>query len=230
MILALSAYYHPFHAVILDDKTDLIGFYRFRENKPDKNGFYKFPFTKFVDFLLSENFDLYEINSILILGKPLIYFENFLKECFISPGFRKVAFFGNGVSLFFNKIFRIKSDINRVLRHSPLYFFIPAADSCLSAAELMEIEDKSIFSNIKLESGTNLYLKKHEDAFNKNEVCVTLAIIGMCNLFFIASDNDRKKPVEFRSSLENLLNVSGLKWQKAIAKAWDENPFFKTID
>ena len=85
MILALSAYYHPFQAIILeDDKADLIKFYRFRENKPDKNGFYKFPFSEFVDFLLSEDFDLYKINSVLILGKPLIYFENFLKECFIG--------------------------------------------------------------------------------------------------------------------------------------------------
>ena len=131
MILVLGIYFQSFRAIILSGDGTILGVYRLSNSLLRKDGFYDFPIANVVDYFLKQDIEIKAIQQILIMGKPIIFFENFLKECLVPPRLNNVLRFGKGVGLFFDKIFRIKRDISKALRHEPQFSFLPYVEACL---------------------------------------------------------------------------------------------------
>ncbi len=142
MILAISAYSHPFRAILLEDNLSIHGIYYPSADKTNKADIYDFPFQSLIDKLLAENMDLTRIDTVLVLGKPLRFFENLILECLWPPSLKKVARFGRGVAHYFGKNFRIKRDIDATLRHKSAIFFIDTIHAHLSASSLFNLRKK----------------------------------------------------------------------------------------
>ena len=137
MTLILGIYFQSFRAALISSDGTILGIYRLSNSLRRNDGFYDFPIDDVVEYLLKQDIEIKAIQQVLIVGKPIIFFEKFLKECLIPPKFNNVVRFRQGVGLFFEKVLRIKRDINRALRHEPEFSFLPAVEACLRIPEFL---------------------------------------------------------------------------------------------
>ena len=137
MVLLMTAYYHPLRMVLINNDGNIDGFYCLAKNDKSANRFYEFPFGKVIDKFIAEDIDLSTIDEIVILGKPLVYFESFIERSLVPPGFQKAFCFAKGTSHYLKKILRIKRDIKEALRRTPRFLFFSTVEAYLKGAQVL---------------------------------------------------------------------------------------------
>jgi len=253
MILAISAYFHPLRIFILNEDGSIRAAYRSDKSNLGQDGFYDLDIKSIIDNFLLDGIKLDEITIVTILGKPIPYFERFIKNCFLKPGIKSAVKFGNGVPVFFQKIFRIRSALNAALRHVPSYYFYSTLEAYARAPSILNWDGDMLFWGINTESVHSILIRGKckeitflncfdditekyflEPAIEKEKImeqsrcnipfesgllvtnpisnrtfsienniyryydAPTLALVGMCDLFFTNLDRDQNKVEVFR--------------------------------
>ena len=159
MILAISPYFQPLRIFILNDDGSLRAAYRSAISNLRKEGFYDLDIKLIIEHFLMDDIKLEEIKTVAILGKPIPYFEEFLRGCLLKPGIKSARKFSKGVPFYFQKIFRIKRDLEVALRHSPSFYFISCLEAYIRAPSLLNCENDIFFWGIHAESVRSILIQ-----------------------------------------------------------------------
>lgn len=163
MILVLAAFEFPFRALILADEGSIIRFFRPKKDTASHTGFFDSDFDLLVQGLLKDNIHPSTVKSVVIMGKPLIFFESFLQRSLLPPAPMRMARFPCGVKHYFSQGLLLKKRIFQALRHEPEFFFYPVLETFFSLPRLIGWNRGILFWGMANEHSTSAVLHEgHE--------------------------------------------------------------------
>ena len=163
MNLVISAYFHPFRMLLIDEYGKIVVAYYPETDLQNKYGFYAMPFEKLVDGLLAKNINISKIEKVLFLGKPLFFLEGFVLDNIRYPSPKKAIRFGKGISFYLSSILRMKRYIGSVLRYNPEFYFLSSIESFASIPSFTGCKKDCFFWNIPMELASSMLLKNETE-------------------------------------------------------------------
>ena len=153
MLLFLNAYTNPFRAILLEKDAEprIIGG---TGNQPDAHGYFPLPVDRLVDALLLMDIHPRQIEHVVINGKPLLFFENFLHDCMLFPTPRKLVRFAQGIPFFLMNILRVRRRIEERFKCIPEFHFINSVDALVMLPEIFPEHEEFITWNSRNEFGS----------------------------------------------------------------------------
>jgi hypothetical protein len=162
MILAVSAYTTPFRAILSQPDGGLAWVYRPAKDIFIGAGLFEAPWEDMIQGLLKDGVHPDKIQTIVVLGKPLILFEMFLHQMLIPPAPAKIYPFAIGVKTYLSNVLRISSKISGVLRFKPDIRFVSLTDVLYEVSARAGKYENVLFWDIQSEIGKAGYYRKSE--------------------------------------------------------------------
>lgn len=162
MILTVSAYTAPFRALLTNPDGSLVSIYRPAQDTVVGSDLYAASWKDLVQGLLKDGVHPEKIFTVVVIGKPLIFFEKFLYQSLIPPTPLKMYRFAKGVESYILYVLRISNQISDAFRYKPDICFVSVTDVLQEISARAEKYDNILFWNIQSEIGSATYYRKSE--------------------------------------------------------------------